>query len=124
MSHILIIEDEKDLREALETALNEEGYDIESCETSAEGLERVTQKKPDLILLDIMTHSLHGVSFLQKLRALPTGHNDSKVIVLTNLDTDITREQIATYTVDDYIIKAHASLQEIVRIAKETLAHK
>jgi len=122
MESILLIEDEKDLRETVEATFKEEGYDVISTEKSADGLEAVKVKKPDLILLDIMTGSLHGVEFLKQLRALPAELNDSKVIVFTNLDNDITKEQMSMYDVSDYIVKAHSGIDEIVEKTKKVLA--
>jgi len=65
---ILIIEDEKILRELLSAKLLREGYDVETAKDGAEGL-RVTQEvRPDLVLLDIFMPKLSGFEVLEILR--------------------------------------------------------
>ena len=54
MSRILIIEDEKPMRTALQDALEAEGYRILTAADGEEGLQRALEEKPDLLLLDIM----------------------------------------------------------------------
>ena len=121
MKRILVIEDEQDLREALQTKLTADGYIVETVETSEQGLQSVLDEKPDLILLDVMTHSLHAETFLKRLRDLPEGKNDSKVIILTNLDNDITRDKVMKYTVDGYYVKAETPLTTISEKTREVL---
>lgn len=122
MKRILIIEDEMDLREALQTKLVHEGYRVDTAETAELGLKAVLCAKPDLIFLDVMTHSLHASAFLERLRSLPEGSNDSKVIVLTNLDNEVTRQKVMVFGIEDYLVKAKVSLEEIAQRAKEILA--
>lgn len=112
MKSILIIEDENDLRSALQTKLTEGGYYVRSTTTSEEGLRLAMQDKPDLILLDIMTHSMHGSVFIQRLKDIDI---DSKIIVLTNLDNDITKDKMKALTVTDYLIKANTSLDDLIK---------
>lgn len=121
MKRILIIEDEPDIREALQTNLIAEGYLVKAVETSELGLKSVISTKPDMILLDVMTHSMHAAAFLERLRQLPDGENDSRVIVLTNLDNDITREKVKQYDIADYLVKAEVSLEHIAQRVREVI---
>ena len=123
MKKILIIEDETDLREAVQDALTSAGYEVRTAETSEDGLKQVLESKPDLILLDIMTHSIHGAIFLQRLRDLPVGQNDSKVIVFTNLDNDISRDKFSNLQIEDYLVKAEMSLDNLVNKVSETIGN-
>lgn len=113
MKNILIIDDEQDLREAVQARLISEGYMVKTTENTEQGLRMVTENKPDLILLDMLTHSIHGALFLQRLRQLPEGQNDSKVVILTNLDNDITRDKVEPFGIEDYLVKAETSLDQI-----------
>jgi DNA-binding response OmpR family regulator len=115
MHTILVIEDDNDLRDVISTSLLDAGYQVEVAETSEAGFNMVKNNKPELILLDMMTNSWHGLKFLEELRKLPTHQNDSKVIVLTNLDSETTREQTVSYRVDDYIVKANSSIEDIIK---------
>jgi len=114
MKSILVIEDEPDLLEAIETKLVSEGYDVHTSQTSEAGLRLVIEQKPDLILLDVMTNSLHGAVFADRLRQLPEGKNDSKLIILSNLDNNITKEKFP-YNISDYLIKSEISLDTLVQ---------
>ena len=124
MKDILIIEDERDIREAIETRLLSEGYSVRVADTTEIGLMKVMEKKPDLILLDIITRSIHGALFMQRLRQLPPEINDCKVIVVTNLDNDVTREKIEPYGIEDYLVKAETSLDQVVEKVAKVLAEE
>lgn len=121
MSTILVIEDEVDLREALQTKFTDDGYEVTAVETSEQGLQAIIEHKPDIILLDVMTHSLHASAFLQRLRQLPDEKNDCKVIVLTNLDNEITRKKVMEYGIEAFLVKASTSLEQIAIKVKEVL---
>jgi len=122
MQKILIIEDEADLREALRATLITEGYAVRASETSEIGLQLVLEDKPDLILLDIMTRSMHGSLFVQRVRSLPAGQNDSKIIVITNLDNDISKNKFSAGDISAYLVKAETSLDQIKAKVAEVLA--
>lgn len=121
MKKILIIEDDRDLSDALKTKFVSEGYEVEIAANSELGLKAVTVSKPDLIFLDIMTHSLHAATFMELLRELPDGKNDSKVIVLTNVDNEIIRKKLEAFNIEAYMIKASTSLEKLATKTKEVL---
>jgi len=121
MQKILIIEDDKDIKDAVQTHLVSKGYNVRTAESSEEGLKLVMETKPDLILLDIMTRSLHGSVFVERLRNLPPGKNDSKVIIFTNLDNDMSKNKFAGSDVAGYLIKAEVSLEQIADKVSEVL---
>jgi two-component system nitrogen regulation response regulator NtrX len=71
MQHtILIVDDEKDIRTALTGILEDEGYQVLSAESGAEGIECARQELPDLILLDIWMPGMDGLETLEKLKSL------------------------------------------------------
>lgn len=121
MKKILIIEDDHDLSDALKTKFVSEGYEVEVTDNSELGLKSVIKSKPDLIFLDIMTHSLHAATFLQRMRDLPESKNDSKVIVLTNVDNEIIRQKLEAFHIEAYMIKASTTLEELALKTKEAL---
>ncbi len=65
---ILIIDDEKDIRTALTGILEDEGYQVSSAESGAEGIEYASQELPDLILLDIWMPGMDGLETLERLK--------------------------------------------------------
>ncbi|HMA77871.1 MAG TPA: response regulator [Candidatus Paceibacterota bacterium] len=118
--YILVIEDNEDMREALETALTEAEFDVVTADTTERGLERFTDKQPDAILLDIITGSMHGSLFLRRLRELPAG-KDCPVIVLTNLEDDHIKQMMHEYDIFAYLIKANTPLNDIVETVRGSL---
>jgi DNA-binding NtrC family response regulator len=66
---ILIIDDEAAIRESLETLLEFEGYSVESAETGAEGLARLSERTFDLVLLDFALPDRNGLEILSDIRA-------------------------------------------------------
>lgn len=111
---ILIIEDETDIREAMAEAIADAGFTTLTAENGQVGLQIALSEHPNLILLDLMMPVLNGHDTLKKLRADAWG-KDAKVIVLTAMD-DVTNIANAHQNpIEDYIIKAHTSLDELVK---------
>lgn len=111
--HILVVEDEQDIREAMAEAIENAGFTVSTASNGAAGLEKAVEEKPDLILLDIVMPIMGGHDMLKKLRQDPWGKT-VKVIILTSMD-DVQNIGIAhEEAINDYIIKAHSSLEEIV----------
>ena len=68
MAHILLVEDDKSIRMALDFALTRAGYEVSCASNGAEGLETARSVKPDLILLDILLPKLSGIEVARTLR--------------------------------------------------------
>ena len=66
---ILVIDDEADIRESLETLLTIEGYSVALAENAAQGLKRLENGSYDLVLLDLMMPDRSGLELLDDLRA-------------------------------------------------------
>src|SRR5579862_1780838 len=65
---ILVIDDEADIRESLETLLTLEGYTVEMAQNGAEGLKRAESGSYDIILLDLMMPDRSGMDVLAEIR--------------------------------------------------------
>ena len=112
--HILVIEDEIDLREAMAEALAEEGYRVSTAENGQVGLEIALRDHPDLILLDLMMPIMDGQTMFGKLREDPWGR-EANVVILTAMD-DVNNIGLAHEAKPlDYFIKAHHSLDDLVK---------
>ena len=117
---VLIIEDERDLRDALWGALKEAGFEVHTASDGEVGLLFALDKHPDMILLDMVLPKMHGNIFLERLRGDEWGKK-AKVIILSNLDRDDYKERAQKYGVVDYLIKTENSLSEIVKIVQESI---
>jgi DNA-binding response OmpR family regulator len=111
-SKILVVEDEKALRETLAYNLVNEGYEVE---TSADGLDalEIARKTPfDLILLDIM---LPGMDGFEVCRVLRTEMN-TPILMLTARDDEIDRVVGLEVGADDYMVKPFSMRELIARV--------
>jgi len=117
---ILIIEDEKDLRFFLKEALSQEGYEIKEASDAEEGFEKLKEKKPDLILLDILLPGKSGFDFLTQIKADPN-FESIPVLILSNYGRQEDIEKGLKLGAVDYLIKANFTLEEIVQRVKKIL---
>lgn len=79
---LLYVEDEADIREVAEFALEDEGFEIIFCESGEQAVSEAPDFQPDVILLDVMMPGMDGPTTLQHLRKLP-GLEKTPVIFLT-----------------------------------------
>ncbi|MBL4705754.1 MAG: response regulator [Flavobacteriales bacterium] len=69
MYKILIIEDEKEIREAIEEVLSLNGYKVNTAENGKEGLDMAIETSPDLVLCDVLMPKLNGWQTIEAFRA-------------------------------------------------------
>lgn len=117
---ILIVEDEIDLRDALVTAFTYEGFSTLVAGDGEEGLVIAEAETPNLILLDISMPKMDGLTMLKKLRETAWG-KDTKVIVMTVLDDLSKVAEVMDVGGDEYVVKTHVTLTEIVQKVKHKL---
>lgn len=118
---ILVVDDNSDLREALEAALTNAGFTTVVAEDGVAGLEAALKYKPNLILLDIMMPNMNGHQMLSELRRDAWG-KQAQVLFLTNLDDPKDIVESFERAGDDFIIKSNTSLKDIVTKVKQHLA--
>ena len=117
---MLIVDDEKDLRVALRSSLESTGFSVVEATDGVKGLATAEQIRPDLILLDITMPNMNGHQMLRAIRSTPWGRS-IRVILLTNADDANNVAQGITLRGNDYLIKSHTSLEEIVKKVKQHL---
>lgn len=119
---ILIIEDEKYLRELYAEILEEEGYSVEQAADGEEGLQALVKGGFDLVLLDIVLPKIDGMTILKRLKTdtLPQKPN-GPVIVLSNLGQDTIVADAVDLGVRGYMVKSDYTPDQIVKEVKEYL---
>lgn len=110
---ILIIEDDKFLRELIAQKLLKEGYDIAEAMSGEEGVKSAKEEKPDLILLDLILPGIDGFKALAEIKS-DAEIKDIPVIILSNLGQKDDIERGLKMGAADYLIKAHFTPAEIV----------
>lgn len=116
---VLIVDDDKAMVNLLATLLDTEGFETEKTQSAAQALEMVSEKHPDLILLDIMMPEMDGFKFLAMLRSNP----DTKaipVIILTVLGDHENVLEGFRKEADEYVTKPFDP-QKLVGLIKDVL---
>jgi len=98
---VLIVEDEKQIRRFVRTALEEEGCRVFEAETSAKGLLEAGSHRPDLVMLDLGLPDGNGVDFIRDLR----GWSDVPILVLSARSNEKDKIQALDAGADDYLTK-------------------
>lgn len=111
--HILIIEDDKELCDALKLQLDARNHTADCCHTGSEALYCAMNGAYDLILLDRMLPEIDGLSILRSIRQ---NHITVPVIVTTALDTINDRIDGLDCGADDYLVKPYAIEELLARI--------
>jgi DNA-binding response OmpR family regulator len=114
---ILIIEDNPDLVEMYNLKFRNEGFEVFTAKDGEEGINKVVEKKPDIILLDLLMPNMNGFEVLKTIK--DNTEMNVKIIVLSNLgqqsQIDKAYELGATY----YMVKANFTPAEVVDKVKE-----
>ena len=120
MTKILVVDDEKDIREALDGVLGDEGYAVVQAESGEEALKVVSENPPDLVLLDIWMPGIDGVETLKEIKAVSP---HIPVIMISghgNIETAVKTTKLGAY---DFIEKP-LSLEKVVITVEHALMQK
>ena len=120
MTKIMLVEDDKSLREIYGVRLQAEGYDIKSAGDGEEALAMAIKEHPDLILSDVMMPKISGFDMLDILRATPETR-DIKVIMMTALSSEDQRARGETLGANRYLVKSQVGIEDVVRAIHELL---
>lgn len=120
---ILIVEDDKSLREMYQLRLSINGYDVIEGGDGEEGLDLAIKEKPDLILLDIMMPKMSGMDVLDILKSTPET-KDIPVIVLTALTEENVKAKGLVYGAEDYLVKSQTMPGQVVEKIEGILSKK
>lgn len=120
MPKIMLVEDDKSLREIYGVRLLAEGYDIVSAGDGEEALAMAIKERPSLIISDVMMPKISGFDMLDILRST-TETRDIKVIMMTALSSEDQRARGESLGADRYLIKSQVGIEDVVRVVHEVL---
>lgn len=109
---ILVIEDEKDIREIIARYLQNEGYDVIESDNGITGLSLFNEYSPELIICDIMMSGIDGFEVLSRIRNI----SDIPVIMLTAKHTESDRVKGFELGADDYVPKPFSAKELVKRV--------
>ncbi|WP_291651170.1 response regulator transcription factor [Clostridium sp.] len=112
---ILVVDDEKDIREIIEIYLINEGYNIVLASDGIEALEKLRKEKIDLIILDIMMPKLDGIRTCLEIRK----EKKMPIIMLSAKSEDSDKILGLNIGADDYIIKPFNPLELVARVKSQ-----
>ena len=116
---VLLVEDDPFLQKVLRQRLIDEGVNVVVEGDGAAAIEGVKEKKPDLVLLDLILPKKSGFEVLSELRKMPA-YKHLPVVVLSNLGQQEDVEQMEKLGIREYLVKADFSLSEMV---EKVLSH-
>lgn len=112
MTRVLVVEDERNLREPLVYLLQKEGYDVIEAEDGNSAVENFNTLGADLILLDLMLPGLSGNEVCRIIRA----ESQVPIIMLTAKDTEIDKVVGLEIGADDYVTKPYSTRELLARM--------
>lgn len=121
MSHkkILVVDDEKPIADILQFNLENEGFEVRCAYDGEEALEKVSEEKPDLILLDVMLPKKDGMEVCRELRRT----YNMPIIMLTAKDSEIDKVLGLELGADDYVTKPFSTRELIARVKANLRRH-
>ncbi len=120
---ILVVEDDKFLRELITQKLVREGYEVREAVDGEDGVKKVEEEKPDIILLDLILPGIDGFEVLAKIKEKPD-REDVPVVILSNLGQRDDVERGLKLGAVDFLIKAHFTPGEIIEKVEKILGGK
>ncbi len=123
-THILIVEDNKDMSAYIRSLLDTEEVQVSEAENGVEGKKRISLSKPDLIISDVMMPDMDGFEFVEFVRSVPE-YRLTPIIMLTALAGMEDRIQALDLGVSDYLTKPFhedeliARVRNLLRLKKE-----
>lgn len=120
MAKIMLVEDDKSLREIYSIRLVAEGYNIVSAGDGEEALSLAVQEKPDLIISDVMMPKISGFDMLDILRSTPET-KDIKVIMMTALSSDEQRQRSEALGAAKHLVKSQCGIEDVINAVHEVL---
>ena len=112
---VMVIEDEKEIRDLVRYNLEKAGYRVAAAADGEEGLKQLFASRPDALVLDLMLPGINGLEIVREVRGEPLTH-DLPVLILTARSAEMDKllgfEQVA----DDYLTKPFSPRELVARV--------
>ncbi len=112
MNHVLVVEDDKEIREGVEIYLKSQGYEVFQAADGVEGLEVIEKEDIHLAIVDIMMPRMDGISMVAKLRE----KYDFPVIFLSAKSEEVDKIMGLNMGADDYVTKPFTPMELLARV--------
>lgn len=118
---ILIAEDEDVMLRALSKKFTSECFNVLEAKDGEEALSIALDKKPDLIILDIIMPKMDGIDVMKKIRGSRRWGSEVPIIMLTNLSDADSVSEVAKFGVYDFLVKTDWRLDDMVGLVRNKL---
>jgi len=120
---ILMIEDDPFFGKLCARVLEDEGFLIALAKDGEQGLKKLEEERPDLVLLDIILPKMNGFEVLEGIRKNPDPElAGTHVIILSNLYSEEEEKKARELKADGYLVKANTTSDELLKKVREVLA--
>jgi DNA-binding response OmpR family regulator len=119
---IVLVEDDEVLGKVMYEELIAGGFDVSRAMDGEAGLALINEKKPDLVLLDLLMPKMDGFTVLEKVKQSPVTRN-IPVIILSMLNNDEDLKRGMKLGADDYLVKSQHAIGEIIEKVNAFLAN-
>ena len=109
---VLIIDDEEQIRRALDSVLSARGYQVSLAASGEEGIDAATRMPPDLVVLDLSLPGMSGLEVCRRLRRWYAG----PILVLSVRDSDYDKVAALDLGADDYLTKPFSAPELLARV--------
>ena len=113
---ILVVDDEESIHLLYSEEFEEEGYEVYGALSGEEGLDKLSEILPDLVILDINMPGMNGIEVLRKIK----GINPNLPVILSSAYQEF-KQDLASWASDDYIVKS-ANLDELKAAVKKHIS--
>jgi len=112
MKKILLVDDEEGIQMLYREELEDEGYEVISAYTGEEGLKKVKDESPDLVILDIQMPGMNGIETLRQMKM----NNPDLPVILSSAYNEY-KQDLGAWASDEYVVKSSdiTDLKEAVR---------
>ena len=114
---LLVVEDEPDIGSLLDYVLGNEGFEVRLAQTGREAIDAIDEKRPDLVILDLMLPDMTGLEILGRLRRR-YNRKQSYVIILSARKDEEDRVKGFELGADDYMIKPFSPRELVLRVRR------
>ena len=112
---VMVIEDEKEIRDLVRYNLEREGYRVAASDDGEKGLAQIFASRPDLLVLDLMLPGRNGLEILREVRGEPLTR-DLPVLVLTARSAEMDKLLGFEHGADDYLTKPFSPRELLARV--------
>ncbi len=119
MSTVLVVDDKEMMRDSVGSSLRRAGFDVTTADRAQAAVERIAQKRPDVVITDLKMPGMTGIELLEKIREID---DEVPVVMMTAFGTIETAVEAMRLGAFDYITKPFEG-DELIITVKRAVAH-